>query len=81
MGTQNGDGKLVKKIYNFKTKTMRKTTLDQLAECKWELEEKKEELAIYKVKWEAMEKQVKKINKWESVSDAITKALNKRNKN
>jgi hypothetical protein len=59
---------------------MRKTTLDQLAECKWELEEKKEELAIYKVKWEAMEKQVKKIHKWAGVSIAVNEAVNKRNK-
>jgi len=59
---------------------MRKTTLDQLAECKWKLEETKEQLAVYQVKWEAMEKQIKTIHKWQGVSDAITKAVNKRNK-
>ena len=33
-----------------------------------------------KVKWEAMEKQVKKIHKWAGVSIAVNEAVNKRNK-
>ena len=43
-------GKLVKKIYNFKNKNNEKNyPLDQLAECKWELEKVKTEAQEYKL--------------------------------
>jgi hypothetical protein len=35
---------------------MRKTSLDVLAECKWELEETKEKLDVLQVKWIALTK-------------------------
>jgi len=78
MGTQNGDGKLVKKIYNFKTKTMRKTTLDQLAECKWELEEVKTEAQEYKLYKKIITKLFPRQH--ERIVDEIKKKIKERNK-
>ena len=61
---------------------MRKTTLDVLAECKWELEEKKEELSLLEVKWTALTKWLEKNHegKFKHGMDEVTRAINKRNK-
>lgn len=61
---------------------MRKTSLDHLAECKWELEEKKEELNLLETKWNTLTKWLKKNHegKFTAGMDEVTKAINKRNK-
>lgn len=61
---------------------MRKTSLDVLAECKWELEETKEKLDVVQVKWIALTKWLKKNHegKFKHGMDEVNKAINKRNK-
>ncbi len=61
---------------------MRKTSLDVLAECKWELEETKEELNVLQVKWITLTKWLKKNHegKLKHGMYEVTKAINKRNK-
>ena len=61
---------------------MRKTTLDQLAECKWELEETKEELDILQTKWNTLTKWFKKNHrgKYDGGMNEVIKVMNKREK-
>jgi ribosomal protein L7Ae-like RNA K-turn-binding protein len=61
---------------------MRKTSLDVLAECKWELIETKEKLDVVQVKWIALTKWLEKNHegKFKHGMDEVTKAINKRNK-
>lgn len=62
---------------------MRKTTLDLLAECKWELEETKANKDYYEFKYETLSKWLKKNNKgkWQLAMDYITKEENKNKDN